>query len=114
MNLRTCSDGSKYDFQLTQDQVQQRCTEEHNKHKNNRNGWIYNTEHEFELPVKGGRKVRSNKGKKRGPYRARTRKSRLMVRVNSNGTRSVIYPSISIIFMFIMFFGTSLLNLILS
>ena len=89
MNLRTCSDNSNYDFQLTQDQVQKRCNEEHNKHKNNTNGWIYNTEHEFELPVKGGRKVRSNKGKKRGPYRDRTRKSRFIVSVDSNGDRSV-------------------------
>ena len=37
----------------------------------------------------GGRKVRSNKGKKRGPYRPRVRSSRMMVRVGSNGNRSV-------------------------
>ena len=37
----------------------------------------------------GGRKVRSNKGKKRGPYKARTRRSRMMITVSTNGTRNV-------------------------
>ena len=52
MGLRTCSEDSSYDFALTQDQVQQKCTEEHNKHKNDEDGWLYNTEHEFKLPPK--------------------------------------------------------------
>ena len=36
----------------------------------------------------GGRKVRSNKGKKRGPYRARS-KGRVIIAISKNGNRSV-------------------------
>lgn len=37
----------------------------------------------------GGRKTRSNKGKKRGPYRTKRTHHGIKVRVNSNGKRNV-------------------------
>ena len=38
----------------------------------------------------GGRKVRSNKGKKRGSYRKRISTSNVIVSVNDNGNRTVL------------------------